>query len=288
MRVAIAAQNDGWWVRSAIIWQKPNPMPESVTDRPTDAYEHILMLTKSSRYYWDAEAVKEAQTGTSHARGSGNNGGPKQLHRENVEGVYKGWYASTLQVELPGGRNLRNVWTFATQPYSGAHFATFPEELPRRCIRAATSERGACRFCRTPWERVTRKGNTMPESWHSNPMDTGKTAEGNRMQVRTGTAYETGTNANRIALLRQQARENGGEYINESQTIGWRPGCGCRGQHGRTVPCRVLDPFGGSGTTGRVAVELNREAVLLDLAYSGSGYEELADTRTRNVQRQLI
>ena len=155
-RVSLAAQADGWWVRSLIIWSKPNPMPESVTDRPTDSYEHIIMLTKSARYFWDADAVREPQTGNAHARGNGD-GGPKQQHREKVEGVYAGWHDSTLAVELPGGRNMRNVWNFPTQPYAGAHFATFPEEIPRRAILAATSARGCCTQCAAPWERVTRE-----------------------------------------------------------------------------------------------------------------------------------
>jgi hypothetical protein len=293
MRVALAAQADGWWVRSVIIWAKPNPMPESVTDRPTDAYEHILMLTKSARYFWDADSVREP-----HARlwdsSNGGNLSPEGEHKRNDGFSERG---GSYPMPHPAGRNLRNVWTFATQPYSGAHFATFPEELPRRCIRAATSEKGACRFCGTPWERVCHRGTEDTEkSWKGSTFDTGKTAghQDAREEAQTNTAYEKGSNPNRIALLRQQAREAGGEYVNESQTIGWRPGCECKSQHGRTVPSLVLDPFGGSGTTGRVAVELNRRAVLCDLAYrgrqdaGGTGYAPLAHARTTGVQRQLI
>lgn len=128
-RVALAAQADGWWVRSDIIWNKPNPMPESVQDRPTDAYEHIFMFTKSAKYYWDIEAVKEDGVGRETYLGSDNY---SIGSGRNDSGSYNPASCNT--------RNLRNVWTFPTQPYKEAHFATFPEQLPERCIKAATKE----------------------------------------------------------------------------------------------------------------------------------------------------
>lgn len=214
-RVALAAQADGWWVRSMIVWAKPNPMPESVTDRPTDAYEHIIMLTKSERYYWDQEAVKEpcsestharisqdlaGQVGSHRAHGGGKTNGPMKAVvagstrklAEAGSGIKNNDSFDAAMAIMPTARNIRNVWTFATQPYSGAHFATFPEELPRRCILAASK-----------------------------------------------------------------------------------------------VGDLILDPFGGSGTTGRVAIELRRNAILLDLAY-GSDYAPLAAKRTVNVQLEAF
>jgi len=143
-RVALAAQDQGWWVRSAIIWAKTNPMPESVTDRPTDAYEHIFMLTKSARYYWDQEAVREAQTGNAHSRGTEDCNESYQEARDS----YYGFKSPVLQ--LPSGRNIRNVWTINTQPYPEAHFATFPEALVTPCIKAGTSEKGCCPECGSP------------------------------------------------------------------------------------------------------------------------------------------
>jgi DNA modification methylase len=134
-RVALAAQADGWWVRSDIIWSKPNPMPESVKDRPTDAYEHILMLTKSARYYWDAEAVKEPQTQESIARRT-----RARLTPYSPPGQTENT-GLNREVEDGASRNLRNVWTFATEPYKGAHFATFPAELVIRCLQASTKPR---------------------------------------------------------------------------------------------------------------------------------------------------
>jgi DNA modification methylase len=286
-RVAIAAQADGWWVRSMIVWAKPNPMPESVTDRPSDAYEHILMFTKSERYFWDADAVREkavagwngssftderdrqvyanlekgprnefgyAPKGT-HPRGTGD-GGPKAQQR----GSYEGWTDGTR--EVLGFRNLRNVWMFATQPYAGAHFATFPEELPRRCILAGTSAKGACAQCGAPWERVLRSEHG--KSWHPHENDE---VRGNRSDD---------------GLRGQDFYAN----YQPPETIGWTPTCRCKGQRGQTVPCVVLDPFGGSGTTGRVAIALRRRAVLVDIAYDAE-YRTLAEARTSGVDVEL-
>jgi DNA modification methylase len=256
-RVALAAQADGWWVRSRILWCKPNPMPESVTDRPTDAAEHIWMFTKSERYFWDADAVREpAATGWN---GSSFTDPRDEATKENL-----GHGPRSTNHE---SRNLRNVWMFATQPYAGAHFATFPEELPRRCILAATSAKGACAQCGALWERVTRK------TVH---FESGSGKAGNLPNGKHGEDWE-------------QAQS--GEYdirmgpVVDSQTIGWSPTCRCRGQRGLTVPQTVLDPFGGSGTTGRVAIELGRRAILADIAYGADDqYRRLAEERTHNVQ----
>ncbi len=143
-RVALVAQADGWYVRSDIIWSKPNPMPESMKDRPTDSYEHILMFTKSAKYYWDMEAVREAYTEPL------NRWGGDSLKRDTskttkYKDIQKIGNSSAFRVGRPmrpngAGRNIRNVWTLPKKGYSGAHFATFPEELPRRCIMAASKE----------------------------------------------------------------------------------------------------------------------------------------------------
>ncbi|MGI2336874.1 MAG: DNA-methyltransferase [Dehalogenimonas sp.] len=135
-RVALAAQSDGWWVRSDIIWNKSNPMPESVQDRPTDAYEHIFMFTKSERYYWDIEAVRETKAESTIRDNRTNDDG--QRRERNYPGAQSN--GGTNLGGTQGGRNIRNVWTFPTQGYPDAHFATFPEELPERCIKAATRE----------------------------------------------------------------------------------------------------------------------------------------------------
>ena len=117
-RVALAAQADGWWVRSDIVWAKPNPMPESATDRPTRAHEYVLMLTKSANYFWDADAVREPQTGNAHSRRTdGKRDGTGTKVDSAIRGTHAGWRDEYIEVQ--GGRNLRSVWTFPSQPYSG-------------------------------------------------------------------------------------------------------------------------------------------------------------------------
>ena len=154
-RLAIALQDDGWWLRSEIVWSKPNPMPESVTDRPTSAHEKIFLLTKSAKYYYDAEAVKtpakyEHQSGMDESgfkvpqyfngkhsdgfRSASKKRDKQRGHSRRHVGFNDRWDAI--------GANLRNVWHIATYPYAEAHFATFPPELIIPCIKAGCPEGG--------------------------------------------------------------------------------------------------------------------------------------------------
>ena len=145
-RVAFALQADGWWLRQDIIWHTPNPMPESVRDRCTKAHEYVFLMTKSERYFYDAEAVKEAfadeRQGNpgrykwKHGAGGVAGGGPNSLHKGN--GIVEGWNADGKAT----GRNRRSVWTVTTKPYSGAHFATMPPDLVEPCILAGCPEGG--------------------------------------------------------------------------------------------------------------------------------------------------
>ena len=133
-RVALSLQNDGWWLRSDIIWNKPNPMPESVTDRPTRSHEYIFLLSKSAKYYYDGDAIRESahDWGTRH----------RKLGSAFVDGTPGRTYQSGGQNcnFAKRGRNKRSVWTVTTKPYKGAHFATFPEDLITPCILAGSSE----------------------------------------------------------------------------------------------------------------------------------------------------
>ena len=126
-RVAFALQADGWWLRQDIIWAKPNPMPESVTDRCTKAHEYIFLLTKNARYFYDAEAVKEPAISEDYKKGRdfidrGDDARGRKLRCGNGE----------------SGRNRRSVWTITTKPFKEAHFATFPPEIPEICIKAGS------------------------------------------------------------------------------------------------------------------------------------------------------
>jgi len=181
-RVAFALQADGWYLRSDIIWSKPNPMPESVTDRPTKAHEYLFLLSKSQHYFYDQEAVREAlapssiqrinqpsfdqQTGGEKDYANGVN--PNRSARKTLEnfaakqrgharphqGFNEKWDLMTKDEQSSGGRNMRSVWTITTRPYPGAHFAVFPPELPEKCILAGSSAGGSA-------HPVASRGNVL-------------------------------------------------------------------------------------------------------------------------------
>lgn len=135
-RVAFALQADGWYLRQDIIWHKPNPMPESVRDRCTKAHEYIFMLSKSPKYFYDHDAVKEPAVSTSAAKFTDGGKDKQRGHGRRHEG-FNGRYAKKIAVEgIPETRNRRSVWTVSTKPFNGAHFATFPPDLIEPCIIA--------------------------------------------------------------------------------------------------------------------------------------------------------
>jgi DNA modification methylase len=154
-RVAFALQADGWYLRQDIIWHKPNPMPESVQDRCTKAHEYIFLLSKSPKYYFDSEAIKEPLAESSIGRaerkqklidregigtlGKQVDGGVDSSH--GYAGLALGRNGKTGYSE-DGKRNRRSVWTVTTKPYAGAHFATFPPDLIRPCILAGCPKGG--------------------------------------------------------------------------------------------------------------------------------------------------
>ncbi len=135
-RVAFALQADGWWLRSDIIWAKPNPMPESVTDRPTKSHEYLFLLTKSANYFYDAEAIKEQNAPATIERAKYGWCTP-----DTKAAQYQGMNGLNRDEPYPlseNGRNKRSVWTVATAPYPEAHFATYPPDLIKPCIMAGT------------------------------------------------------------------------------------------------------------------------------------------------------
>ena len=142
-RVAFALQADGWYLRQDIIWHKPNPMPESVADRCTKAHEYIFLLTKSAKYFYDSEAVKERG-----AMVAGDSAGSSQRDTQETHGLGGGnsginlakqKLAAELQEKGYSTRNKRSVWTVAAKPFKGAHFATFPPDLIEPCILAGSA-----------------------------------------------------------------------------------------------------------------------------------------------------
>ena len=156
-RVAFALQADGWILRSDIVWAKPNPMPESVTDRPTRAHEYVFLLTKSARYFYDADAIREPavrpdwkhERVTTPGNPDRNDGGctqrlPKRRtdkprgHGRRHAGFNDRWDSLTKAEQQATGANKRSVWTIATRAFPGAHFATFPPALVEPCILAGS------------------------------------------------------------------------------------------------------------------------------------------------------
>lgn len=240
-RLAFALQADGWYLRSDIIWHKPNPMPESVTDRPTKSHEYLFLLSKQGQYFYDAEAVKESSGNNTHSKGN------KLNPPIEAAGIgHKDWHKTTSGI-LPY-RNRRTVWTVATQPFPEAHFATFPEKLVEPCIRAGTSERGNCAECGKPWVRVVKKTDPPRRGVNS--------------------AYPGGQT---LATQKYKHDDSGPTR----HTLGWGPSCSCGADTVRPI---VLDPFMGSGTVGLMAKKLNRDYIGFELS---SDYIEMAEQRIR-------
>jgi DNA modification methylase len=273
-RVAFALQADGWYLRSDIVWNKPNPMPESVTDRPTRSHEYVFLLTKRARYFFDAEAVREPHQAASIKRVALPLNTDRQRNYPGAPQTLR--MGDEQQMCHPAGRNIRSVWTIATKPYADAHFATFPPALVEPCIKAGTSERGCCPTCGAGWVREVER-------------------------ISTGKSYAVGkSDAKRSqGLATAFSGYDDGSSAPSFRTVGWRPGCTCDGgqwiedtipnpayQDGdewtpptittrryepgpngapEPVPCVVLDPFGGAGTAGLVADRLGRDSILIEL-----------------------
>lgn len=141
-RVAFALQAAGWYLRQDIIWHKPNPMPESVTDRCTKAHEYVFLLSKSQKYYYDADAIREFTGNEASVEEYEHLDGRRHFHEHDAERGMQQYNPNHKAATHPLGRNRRSVWTIPTQPYPEAHFATFPEALVEPCILAGCPEDG--------------------------------------------------------------------------------------------------------------------------------------------------
>lgn len=264
-RVAFALQDDGWWLRSDIIWAKRNCMPESVRDRPTRAHEYLFLLTKSERYYYDAEAIAEPldRPEESERKTPARFGGAqKHLESRHQSRLHSG---NEYRGTSTGTRNKRSVWWVATQAFPEAHFATFPPDLIGPCILAGTSERGCCSSCGAPWVRVITKGEPDWQHRASCGADSSGGYNGQSTKGHDAAGVQNASDVKRRILEGLRLK-----------TSGWFPSCECDAP---TVPCVVLDPFGGAGTTGLVADRLGRNATLIELnaAYVAMARNRIAD-----------
>lgn len=248
-RVALALQQDGWLLRQEIIWHKANPLPESAQDRPTRSHEQVFLLARAPKYFYDQVAVREPSCEANAVRAQRQPVGlistsAKGRHaQERVGAAGTGLRQRNYAADAERGRNLRSVWTIATQPYKESHFATFPPALVERSILAGTSARGCCATCGAPWVRQVER-RFVPQQ------------DVSEERGRRGAAGQKPLDASN----RNDGYPRG---TTEVTTTGWAPRCACGAV---AVPCRVLDPFGGAGTTALVARRLGRAATLIELS----------------------
>ena len=253
--LAFALRADGWYLRQDIIWAKPNPMPESVKDRCTKSHEYIFLLSKSAKYYYDSEAVKEESVY------------PEGSRKDEPKGSFKGKYHdSGLQDSFRAIRNFRNkrdVWTVTTKPYKGAHYATFNPELIKPCILAGAPET-CCAKCGAPYERIVNRvvGTSKPCP---------KTQDAH--EARGGVGEPVGT----------VGKSGGGRIDGYSETLGYQPTCDCNAGTSSGI---VFDPFVGSGTTVATAIQLGRKGIGIDLSFKY--LQENAKARVESAELPLL
>lgn len=276
-RLAIALQEAGWYVRQVIIWHHVNGLPESVRDRPTTAHSYVLLLTRSARYYYDAEAIKEPASWDTHARkarakpehgpmpSAERNGirppgvNPKAL--DAAPGIRANASFAAAVTDVVHWRNARSVWPIPSEPFSSRalgdpslpeHYAAFPSALAERCLRAGTSAYGCCAACGAPYLRVVERETGTPVTSNGSSFQHGKSRDAREPLAPVGTPERT----------------------TQVHQRGFQPSCRCGVAQVR--PCLVLDPFAGSGTTGMAAVRLQRDALLID---ASPAYVRLARAR---------
>lgn len=264
--LAFALRAAGWYLRAEIVWAKGvsfceayagSVMPESVQDRPTRSHEQVFLLTKSPRYFYDAEAVRETgvyPAGTIAAKGSGEREGNRRGARKKdiLDGpsssvrTQSGSFQDRVDAGYAcydGTRNLRTVWTISPKPFTEAHFATFPEDLVIPCVKAGTSEKGVCAICGAPWRRIVEK-EPIPE-------DVKADFEAARQRSADDHGRDDGFTTRRPNFQRGRGATT------------WERTC----EHvdAETVPAVVMDCFSGAGTVGAVCAGLHRRYVGVEL-----------------------
>ncbi len=284
-RVAFALQAEGWYWRQTISWQKTSPMPSPTRDRPTSATEEIFLLAKNARYYYDLDACRVASAEAT-------------INRDRYSRILDDpdeQYAARHDHETPsheGGRNLWNwwdvgedengempaklKWEISTEPAKRKtkHYASYPSVIAERAFKLGTSARGACPACGSPWRRATARpckqcGQPVP----TQGKQCGSCGFRNKAwkEGRGGDASQRAGESDTVGPL--VARFPGG-FSNTQQALSWQPSCSCGLQE--TVPCLTLDPFCGTGTSGKAARSLGLRFVGVEPSAS---YAEAARQR---------
>ena len=256
-QLALALRDDGWYLRSEIIWCKSSPMPESVRDRPTRAHEQVFLLAKEARYFYDAESERAPRLHSGPDAGWGPRGDSARDPGARLD----------LPTGAPAlnGRNLWSYWTdISPSPDSVGHFALMPLALAARCVRLGTSAKGACPRCGAAWRRVVERRADGRRPYAT--VGPGTKADG---AGRADGSSRQGVHK----VLREDGR--GGDLAKaEVSHLGWRPGCAC--PDAPPVGCVVLDPFAGAGTTGIAARNSGQRFVGIELSAT---YADLARQR---------
>src|SRR5665213_2228257 len=281
-RLAFALQAEGFYLRSDIIWQKLNPMPSSVLDRPTCSKEYIFLLAKSQKYFYDIDSIKEPAThettkmpdgwdtgdgvhGSIHRNGreKGAKVNKQRGHGRQHAGFTDRWDAMTKAEQCSGMRNKRDVWTVATKPFKDSHFATVPAKFISSCCLSGSKPVGVCRECGAPPRQVYEKVEPLELVKASSKMSELPDEHGQK----------------RIQQRVKAARNAGAEHdppFAGKAAIGWESSCKC---NVGTVPALVLDPFSGSGTTGLVANGRGRNYIGVEL---NPDYISMSERRLAN------
>lgn len=236
-RFAFMMLDLGYILRNKIIWHKPNPMPSSVKDRFNTTYEMLYFFSKSRKYWFDLDAVREEHKPESLKRVQGNWNG----HREPMSS-FQGM--DIKKMCSPSGKNPGDFWSINTQPFPEAHFAVFPEKLCEKPILAGCPAE-VCKYCRMARMRITEQGDLI--------------AINERGLSGGGTKWDRKKHGDTKADEWQG--KPGRAY--ENKTIGWTD-CQCEGED-KYEPGIILDPFAGSGTVGIIAEKLNRNSILIDI-----------------------
>ena len=283
-RVAFALQADGWYLRQDIIWAKPNPMPEAVTDRCTKSHEYVFLFAhpdSGGKYFYDAEAVKEPVSPVSIQR---NKYAWNSQQRTRDPREKRGSHFAEPGGMFPGDvRNKRSVWAVTVTPYKGAHFATWPSELVRPMVLAGTSAHGCCSGCGAPWvghtgkscpacnATVPSRAMSCPTCGHVTDWKAGRLPPEDVASMAYGATDFSGSGK---AVPRKASLAPNPTTVFQ----GWVPSCKCVGTS--RIPATVLDPFSGSATTGMVALQEGQNYVGCDL---NPDYLPLAMNRVQEI-----